>query len=84
MLEKSTEDKIAFLNGLSDVVENLNRKMQSSEFVVNIIKSVFDETLLQDFDNFSDFLIDVKNEINEARREIELEELEELKNYNHI
>jgi F0F1-type ATP synthase membrane subunit b/b' len=37
--------------------------MQSSEFVVNIIKSVFDETLLQDFDNFSDFLIDVKNQV---------------------
>jgi hypothetical protein len=53
--------------------------MQSSEFVVNIIKSVFDETLLQDFDNFSDFLIDVKNQINEARREIELEELEALR-----
>ncbi len=78
-MEKSTEDKIAFLNGLSDVVENLNRKLQSSEFVVNIIKSVFDETLLQDFDNFSDFLIDVKNQINEARREIELEELEALR-----
>ena len=67
------DDKIAFVNGLSDVVENLQKKISSNEFLVNMIKSLFDETLLQDFENFSSFLIDVKTEINELRKEIELE-----------
>ena len=67
------DDKIAFVNGLSDVVENLQKKISSNEFLVNMIKSLFDETLLEDFENFSSFLIDVKTEINELRKEIELE-----------
>lgn len=67
------DDKIAFVNGLSDVVENLQKKISSNEFLVNVIKSLWDETLLEDLENFSSFLIDIKTEINELRKEIELE-----------
>ena len=39
-----------------------------------MIKSFFDETLLSDLENISEFLIDIKTEINELKLEMELEE----------
>ena len=73
-MERSAEAKIALINGLSDLVETLYKKINGSDFLVNMIKSFFDETLLSDLENISEFLIDIKTEINELKLEMELEE----------
>ena len=61
-MERSAEAKIALINGLSDLVETLYKKINGSDFLVNMIKSFFDETLLSDLENISEFLIDIKTE----------------------
>jgi hypothetical protein len=74
-IEDDVSDKqIQFINILAETATILEQKIKSSEFITNIILSLFDKDLIEDLTQMKEFLNDLKQEVRELREEyLELE-----------
>ena len=73
-MENNTEDEISnrqiqFISMLSDTVSIIENKIKSSQFITNIIISLFDKDLIEDITQMKEFLNDLKEQIAELRLE---------------
>ena len=72
-----TDKHIAFINMLTETVNILEDKVRSSAFITNVIISLFDKDFISDMREMKEFLNEIKDEVNQLRKDWETGLLEE-------
>lgn len=58
------------LTAIIDIVDKLQKKLSSSEFLIGLVKSLLDQELISDISNLNEYLQEIKKEINEIKSEV--------------